>query len=261
MALCTLIWFFGREMYSFIVSGTVLDETVSLMMWASVQFVLNTIVCYYLAYFQAINKNGVVYSISAVLNVATLPLFYLLGDMFGSQGVWISLAVQFVIVTAYVIGCALVMGRRNKGIIDKLLVVSMETAERYETNDFHIESTEDAEEAVQSFGEICEKGIDEKKKSYFCSLALEEIVFNIIEYQNSIGEKELNIDVHIVLYGNGKMVMRVKDCSRERNPFVKYEYSNTDDDHENLGIKILKSIADDIKYSFVYGVNFITITV
>ena len=115
-------------------------------------------------------------------------------------------------------------------------------AEGYETHDFHIESIGDARKAVQSFGEICEKGIDEKRKSYFCSLALEEIVFNIIEYQDSIGEKELNIDVHIVFYGDSKMVMRVKDCSRERNPFVKYEYSNTDDDFENLGIKIICSV-------------------
>ena len=38
-------------------------------------------------------------------------------------------------------------------------------------------------------------------------------------------------------------------------------YSGVGDDFENLGIKILKSIAVDIKYSFVYGMNFITITV
>ena len=90
---------------------------------------------------------------------------------------------------------------------------------------------------------------------------MEEIIFNIIDYQKSVGELKLNIDVHIVLYGSGKMVMRVKDCSEERNPFAKYEYSASDDEFENVGIKILKSIADDIKYSFVYGVNFITITV
>ena len=261
VALSALIWFFGREIYSLIVSGAVLDETVSLMMWASVTFVLNTIVCYYLAYFQAINKNGVVYSISVVLNIVTLPLFYLLGESFGSQGVWMGHAAQFIIVTAYVLGCALIMGRKNKGLIDKLLVIPMEGAKNYETYDFHIESVEDATAADQSFGEICKEGISERRKSYFCSLALEEIVFNIIDYQKSVGEANLNIDVHIILYGNDKMVMRVKDCSKERNPFVKYEYGNAGDGFENLGIQILKSIAEDIKYTFVYGVNFITITV
>ena len=30
---------------------------------------------------------------------------------------------------------------------------------------------------------------------------------------------------------------------------------------ENIGIKIVKSFASDVKYSFIYGVNFITITV
>ena len=55
--------------------------------------------------------------------------------------------------------------------------------------------------------------------------------------------------------------MRVKDCSSERDPFVKYEYSTTDDDLENMGIRIIKSLAEDVRYSFIYGVNFITITV
>ena len=261
VALSALIWIFGREIYSLMVTGAVLDETVSLMKWATVVFVLNTFVCYYLAYFQAINRNGIVYSISVVLNVATLPVFYLLGEAFGSQGVWMGLAVQFVVVTAYVIGLALVMGRGNKGLVGKLLVVSAESAEGFDAYDFHIGSVGDAEKAVEDFGRICERGIAESRKSYFCSLALEEIVFNIIEYQKSAGESKPNIDVHIIIYGKGKMVMRVKDCSKERNPFVKYEYSGVGDDFENLGIKILKSIAVDIKYSFVYGVNFITITV
>ena len=55
--------------------------------------------------------------------------------------------------------------------------------------------------------------------------------------------------------------MRVKDCSKERNPFVKYEYVSAGDDLENLGIRIVKAFAQDVKYSFIYGVNFITITV
>jgi Na+-driven multidrug efflux pump len=36
---------------------------------------------------------------------------------------------------------------------------------------------------------------------------------------------------------------------------------NNSDSFENIGIKIVKSFAADIKYSFIYGVNFITITV
>lgn len=55
--------------------------------------------------------------------------------------------------------------------------------------------------------------------------------------------------------------MRIKDCSMERNPFVKYEYASAGDALENLGIRIVKAFARDVKYSFIYGVNFITITV
>ncbi|MBE5859477.1 MAG: hypothetical protein E7301_05060 [Butyrivibrio sp.] len=114
---------------------------------------------------------------------------------------------------------------------------------------------------VVEFGDICKKGIPEKKKSGYCSLALEEIVYNILEYQKTIGENHPNIDVHIVLSKNNNMIMRVKDCSKEHDPFVKYEYSKEDDAIENIGIKMVKAFATDIKYSFIYGVNFITITI
>ena len=88
---------------------------------------------------------------------------------------------------------------------------------------------------------------------------MEEIVFNLLEYQKAANEPDPNIDVHIVIYEKDKMIMRIKDCSREHDPFVKYEYSTSDDGLENLGIKIVKSFASEVKYSFIYGVNFITI--
>ena len=105
-------------------------------------------------------------------------------------------------------------------------------------------------------GDICKNRITEKKKSCYCSLALEEILFNILEYQKANDENNPNIDVHIVLFGDNKMIMRVKDCSKERDPFAKYEYRKELDSLENIGIKIVKSFAADVKYSFIYGVNF-----
>ena len=62
-----------------------------------------------------------------------------------------------------------------------------------------------------------------KKKAYYCNLALEEIIFNILEYQKANDEKNPNIDVHIVLFEKKKMLMRIKDRSKERDPFAKYE--------------------------------------
>lgn len=259
--LSALLWIFGRSIFSVMISGNVLDETVSLMRWSTVIYILNTFICYYLAYFQAIKKRKTIYSISVVLNIVILPIFYLLGKNHGSKGVWISFALQFVITAAYVLICAYVMGRKNTKLIDKLLVLPTHAEEDYEAYDFCIKSSNDAEIAANEFCLICKKSISDRKKAYYCSLALEEIIFNILEYQKANNEPYPNIDVHIIIHEKGKMVMRVKDCSRERNPFVKYEYSRVDDELENMGIKIVKSFAEDINYSFVYGVNFITITV
>ena len=259
--LSAILWIFGRSIFSLIVSGTVLDETVLLMRWTIPVYILNSFVCYYLAYFQAIKKNKIVYSISVVLNIATIPVFLLFANAFGSDGVWMSFAVQFMIITAYVLACAWIIGRKNKKIVDKLLMLPVEETADYRNYDFHIQSREDASAAAAGFGEICEQSISSRKKAYYCSLALEEIVFNILEYQQMNHEQNPNIDVHILVFENDRMVMRVKDCSKEHNPFVKYEYTEIDDDLTNLGIKIVKSFAEDVKYSFIYGVNFITISV
>ena len=167
----------------------------------------------------------------------------------------------FVIVVSYVIIVALIMGRKNKSIVDKLLMMPVEEDMDYETYDFHVGSIEDAKTASAEFGDICKNRIAEKKKSCYCSLALEEIVFNILEYQKENDENNQSIDVHIVIFGNNQMIMRIKDYSKERDPFAKYEYRKEFDSIENIGIKIVKSFATDVKYSFVYGVNFISITV
>ena len=259
--LSVALWVFGRGVFSLIVSGAVLDETVLLMRWTIPVYILNTFVCYYLAYFQAVNRNKLAYSISVVLNIATIPVFYLFAKAFGSGGVWMSFAVQFMIITAYIFVCVLIIGRKNRKLIDKLLLFPIEETSDYRIYDFHIQSSEDAGAAVVEFADICKKNISPHMKAYYCSLALEEIVFNIIEYQRMNREMNPNIDVHILVFENGRMVMRVKDSSKERNPFIKYEYSEVGDNLANLGIKIVKSFAEDIKYSFIYGVNFITITV
>ena len=257
--LSALLWIFGRQVFSLMVSGAVLDETMSLMRWSVIVYILNSFVCYYLAYFQAIGRKKAAYSISIVMNLATIPVFFLLARACGSEGIWIAQAVQLVITVVYVLSCAYVMGRRNQGIVNRLLVLPLK--ENYTAYDFHIESAEDAKAATSSFGEICLENIPDPKKSYCCSLALEEIVFNILEYQQHTHEPNPNIDVHIIVSGNDRMVMRIKDCSRERDPFAKYEYSTAGDDLENLGIRLVKSFAQDIRYSYIYGVNFITITV
>ena len=259
--LSAILLFFGRNIFSVMVSGTALDETVSIMNWTTIVFVLNTFSCYYLAYFQAIKKNKIVYSISIVMNLVTLPVFIIFGKAFGSKGVWMSFAIQFVIVASYVFICAYIMGRKNENLIDKLLVIPVNEEEEYTTYDFHIQSKEDALSMVNRFDDFRKNRISDKRKSYYCGLALEEIVFNILEYQEANDELNPNIDVHIIIYENNRMIMRVKDCCRERDPFEKYEYTNSGDEFENLGIRIVKSFAKDVKYSFIYGVNFITITV
>lgn len=254
------IWAFGRQMYSFIVSGDVLDETVLLMNYAAVLFILNTFVCYYLAYFQAINKKRIVYSIPIVLNIVSIPYTYLLGQAFGTEGIWMSLVIQVLTTSVYVIVCALYLGRKNTLVIDKLLALPREK-EAYEVYDYHIATNEDAAAGMEIFSNLCKNRISSNKDHYYLCLAFEEIVFNILEYEREHGKDLSSIDVHILISDSGKMLVRIKDLSREYNPFEMFEYSPMTDDMENLGIRMVKTFAEDVQYSYIYNINFITITI
>lgn len=257
--LCVLLWFFGRNVFSFMVSGPVLDETMSLMRWTIPVYLLNIVVCYYLAYFQAIGKKKTVYSVSVVHNIVIIPVFYLLARQFGARGIWMGHAAQTLLSVTYMLACACFMGRKNRGLTNKLMVLPPETDCRI--YDYHIDSREEAAAAVADFGAICQEAVGDQKKASYCALALEEMVFNLLEYQKHHREPNPDIDIHIVVLSGQKMILRIKDCSREHNPFVKYEYCAGDDDPENIGIRIVRSFAQNIEYSFIYGVNFISVTV
>lgn len=260
VSISLIIWVFGRQLYSLLVSGAVLNETVSLINYAAVQLILNTFVCYYIAYFQAINKNRLVYSISFVLNIVSLPYTYMLAHAYGITGVWMSLVLQFIVTAVYVISCAYYMGRSNRRMIDKLLVLP-ERTEEYQTYDYHITSMEDVEAGLEDFTVICENNMKDRKKAYYLCLAFEEIICNILEYERTVSKEKSNINVHILVHDHNRILIRIKDYSRERNPFVKYEYTSARDNLENLGIRMIKSFAEDIKYSYIYNINFITIKI
>lgn len=57
---------------------------------------------------------------------------------------------QLAITVVYVLALAYVMGRRNKGIVNRLLVLPLQ--ENYTAYDFHIESAEDAKTAAAAHG-------------------------------------------------------------------------------------------------------------
>ena len=91
--------------------------------------------------------------------------------------------------------------------------------------------------------------------------SLEEILLNILAYQEENDVKHPDNDVHIIIQGNKKMILRVKDRSNERNHFDNREYKMIEGILTNPEIRLLKSVASEVKHSFIYGVNFITIKV
>ena len=110
---------------------------------------------------------------------------------------------------------------------------------------------------VQSFCK--ERGIDEKR-SYFAGLAMEEMVGNIVEHGFSKDDKSHSVGVRVV-YKDDHVILRIKDDCTPFDPSERKDMVDPDDITKNIGIRMVYSIAKDISYQHMLGLNILSVKI
>ena len=90
------------------------------------------------------------------------------------------------------------------------------------------------------------------------SLSVEELLRNILEH----GHKDENghlIDC-IAVVKNGKIQIHIKDNLKEFDPCAYLEQFASDDPTQNIGLKLVGKIVDEMSYKRVHGFNIISFT-
>lgn len=165
--------------------------------------------------------------------------------------------VSIIIILIYATGSA----HRFPRTIDELMVVPGSFGARDdERTDISIKSVDEAINVSQRIQEFClSKGID-KRRAYYAGLAAEEMVVNVIDHGFLKDKKNHSVDIRVVCK-NDEVILHIKDDCIPFDPEERNRLTEGGDAGSNIGIRTVYSIASDIKYQNIFGLNVLTIRI
>lgn len=193
----------------------------------------------YIFYAQAIQKDKLANIIQIleglILPIATVLIFT---TAFADFGIWISFFITEMLVLAFLFAYSRYISRKSNGEYHGFFI-------NKSNDDNFISFTINANiEEVMGLSSKIKEYLGENIESTRVSLAVEEILVNIIELNNSLN----TIDLYLK-ETEDEIILSIKDNGIEYNPIVKSEDLKFDN------ISMLNKISDKIDYSRVLGLN------
>ena len=200
----------------------------------------------YIFYAQAIQKDKIA-NIMQIMEGLIFPLLSLVILVFalGDLGIWLSFFVSEVAVLLCIIGYSRYINKKSDGKYHGLFINKSSDEKNF--IDYTINAN--IKEAVGLSGEI-NKYLGDNLDSTRVSLAVEEILTNIIQLNKSMGTIDLYLKDN-----DEEIILSIKDDGVEYNPVIESDQLKFDN------ISVLNKIADKIDYTRVLGLNSTIITV
>ncbi|WP_286009210.1 MATE family efflux transporter [Methanobrevibacter woesei] len=211
----------------------------------AISYVGTAITFLYTFYAQAIQKNQLSTIISLLEGlIVPITVASALSFIIGGNGIWISFTVAEVVTILFIFAYSNHTNKKTNGEYSGFFI-----NKHNEGNVFEYTISGNVNEAVNLSREV-HNYLKEDKSAIFVSLAIEEMLVNIIKIN-----KEVNtIDV-IVRNNDENILISIKDTGIDFNPLVEnknFEFDN---------ISVLNKIASNIDYSRVLGLNSTVITI
>lgn len=255
-----------------------ISATIDALRIFSLSFVGVTITFIMLFYNQAIGQNKLSFLISICEGLLILiPVAYILSNIIGIYGIWISFSIAEITTILIILVSVKIISSKSKGKYKGFLL--LERSDDFEIFDLTIKGLNevmDLSEKIIDFSES--KGLSEKTSVYL-GMAIEEILVNIINYNNNQDNNQNNlinnrkkannkkkhafnkkkkldfIDI-LIKIGKREVILSFKDSGIEYDPTVQSE-----DVQEFDNITVLKKISGKISYSRILGLNNTIITI
>ena len=145
--------------------------------------------------------------------------------------------------------------------MDELMVIPPDFgAEEYEFTDIRIRSLSEAVNVSEDIQNFClSRGID-SRRSLYAGLASEEMVCNVVDHGFTKDKKNHSVDVRVVCK-NDNVIIRIKDDCVPFDPAERLRLSQEGDAVSNIGLRMVFSIAENIQYQNIFGLNVLTIKI
>ncbi len=132
--------------------------------------------------------------------------------------------------------------------------------EEHERIDISVRNMEEVMTVSRQVSDFCSRrGID-ARRAYKASLCMEEMAGNIVSHGFRKDNKDHVIDIRVVHKGND-MLLRIRDDCVPFNPEERNKLTDPADRIKNMGIRMVYSIARDVEYQSVLGMNVLTIRI
>lgn len=124
--------------------------------------------------------------------------------------------------------------------------------------DISVHSMEDVMDISNRVIAFCqERGID-RRRSYYAGLCLEEMAGNVVRHGFPQGTRDHLIEIR-VQHNKDQILMRIRDNCIAFNPSEHSLKMMMDEEGKNIGIHLIYSIASDVQYQHLLGLNVLTI--
>ncbi len=221
---------------------------------------LSMIMMHFVCFGQEANKQILVHTLSVadgVLDVAGFSA--LLVPFVGIRGVFEANILNGVVTTLIILIYSFIKNGYFPRNMAELMVIpetfGVPAGQRMDLSLKTIDEVISVSEAVQTFYE--EQGI-EHRRAMLAGLCMEEMAGNVISHGFTKDNKKHTVDVRVVRKNND-VIMRIKDDCVYFDPIERLKSFDPDDPFRNVGIQLATSIAKDVSYQSILGLNVLTI--
>jgi anti-sigma regulatory factor (Ser/Thr protein kinase) len=221
---------------------------------------LSVICTHFVCYAQVSDKKVLMHLLPLVDGMlgTTIPIVILI-RMMGMNSVYLAYVINGIATTAIVVIFAWIKNKRFPENMSELMVIpknfGVKAEDRLDITVRNMEAVLDVSRQVQRFCK--EKGIDDRR-SYFAALMVEEMAGNIVSHGFQKDRKRHSVDIRIVCK-NQNLILRIKDDCVPFDPAERLKMVNPEDITKNVGIRMVYSLAQDIQYKNILGMNALTI--
>ena len=221
---------------------------------------LSIICMHFVCYAQVSDKKLMMHVLPLVDGVlgSAIPTALLIPFM-GMNSVYWANVINGIATTVIVVGYAWICNRRLPKNMMELMVIPQTFGVRKEDRlDITVRNMDEVVRVSRQVQSFCrEKGVDDRR-TYFASLMVEEMAGNIVLHGFRKDQKQHSADLRIA-YKNGDLILRIKDDCIPFDPAERRKIVDPDDITKNIGIRMVYSLAKDIQYQNILGMNALTI--
>lgn len=205
-------------------------------------------ICYIMMNFYQATKHKPLSIMVSLLRglVITVPLAFAMSKLFGTSGIWWSMFISEMLTAVILFAVSFIISRKKKDKYSSILLFE-KNAQSNAVYDVSLEAEQKgAVKVSETIRDFCLENSVEDKKAQYAGLLAEETVEHIRRFNTDAAPR---IDLFCSVLPD-KVILSVRDNGAIFDP-AKVE----DDTEEFSNLKMIHSVADNVEYTRVIGLN------